>query len=221
VIGMEINVSRSTALPVVAHLAAGLEAERFLPYLAEATTQQVEQHLRDLDERPNRLGGARTHYFQQASEHTTWEIDGDTALIRIQAPGINLRYFGGVIRAGVSQAACGPTSGRATRYLTIPAAPEAYGRRACDIPDLVVLWGRNGPYALGRRSQRSQAVQGGGGTSAEFREVLFILKESVTVAADPTVLPTPEAIAATIKQTFADYVSALKEEAESGAEILP
>lgn len=219
-IGMTLQITANTAGPVLDTVARGLQTENLLPYLAEAGTQEVQANLMGLEQsRPNRLNGTRQHYYQNAANNTTWTMDGDTAVISVAAPGITTRFFGGTIRAGSGVVQCGPNAGRPTKYLTIPVAPEAYGRRACDLPDVVVLWGRNGPYALGRISRRSQATQAGGGASAEFREVLYVLKKEVTINADPSLLPSGLRMTAVLKVAFADYVSLLKEQGmrEGGA----
>lgn len=217
-IGMTVEVTANSATPTMEALRVGLQSENLLPFLAEAGTQQVQENLMGLQrDRPNKVGGTRTNYYQQAADNTEWHMEGDHAVISIHAPGIAMRYFGGVIHAGAGTVQCGPNEGKKTKYLTIPVSPESYGRKACDVPDLVVLWGRNGPYALGRKTQRSMATQTGGGATAEVREVLYILKTDVEISPDKSLLPSELRVTAALKSSFADYVSLLKEEGMKNA----
>lgn len=216
---MSIAVTVNTAEPVVKSMRDGLTREAVLPYLAEAGTQTVQENLMGLEQsHPNKLGGERRHYYADAADNTEWHQDGNHAVISVHAPGIVTRYFGGTIRAGAGTIMAGPNAGQPTKYLTIPVTAEAYGKRASDIPGLVVLWGRNGPYAIGRKFQGSIMTQGAGQSTTENHEPLFILKREVNIPPDPSLLPSDLRMMADLRIAFADYVTLLKEQAMERAQ---
>lgn len=167
----------------------------------------VREHLQGLDEtRANKLGGRRSHYYGSARKATEYFIEGDDVIISIAQVGMKLHFYGGTVTAGKNASYA---TGTPTKYLTIPAAPEAYGRSVRDFPDLVVVWGKGGKpvgLAVGEEATGSlyHAVRGGAGAFLVKSKklvpgkVMFWLKESVTMQPDPTVLPTAETLGGNI-----------------------
>lgn len=199
-INLSITVPKDTATAAMNALRQGLENEQLLPVLGRSAANSVRANFDELESsRPNKLGGTRQHYYSGARSATSFVVEGDKAVIGIAQVGIRLRYFGGTVRAGVGNSYI---TGNPTKYLTIPVTPEAYGHRAADFPDLVVLWGRNGPYALGRKNQGSIARGG----STESSEVLFALTPHVEIPGDETMLPSSDDFRSAIKEDFYKYV---------------
>ncbi len=98
---------------------------------------------------------------------------------------------------GVSSA-----TGRATRFLTIPATSDAYGKSAASFENLIVLWGKNGPYALARGVETNRLTRDGLRKVVEPGEKLFWLKRSVTIQPDPTVIPEGSEMSAEINKAM-------------------
>lgn len=195
-------VVKDTATPAIRALRAGLTNERLLPVLARSATNTIRNHFDMLEStRPNKLGGARQHYYSGARAGTSFVIDGDYAVIGIRQVGMRLRYYGGTVHAGAN---ISPVTGKPTKYLTIPVTAESYGHRASDFDDMKVLWGSNGPYALARVT--SGSIARGAGASTSSVEVLFALKQEVTVEGDETMLPEPEALSDAMTRDFNRYV---------------
>jgi hypothetical protein len=211
---VNVVVVKDTATPALRSLRRGLEPEHLIPRFGRAVMNEVRDNFQYLEStRPNQLGGPRTHYYSQARRNTHLTIDGDTATIGVAQVGIRMRYFGGVIRAGANPSCIG---GGSTKYLTIPATAEAYGKRACDFDDLQVLSTRSGPYALARVTTGTLASRKALGMARAFgvnssaihkTEILFWLKKQVTIPEDHTMLPSSDDVTAAIKESFITYVT--------------
>lgn len=203
-LNISVEITRDTATPALEALSVGLQDENLLPIFGRAVANEVRSNFDDLEQsRPNKLGGTRTHYYSQARSATRYSVQGDTATVGIAQVGIRLRYYGGEVRAGVNPSA---VTGQPTKYLTIPANAEAYGHRAADFPDMVVLWGRAGPYALAREEQKTIAIADSYGAKTVSTEIMFWLVKEVTIPADRTMLPSDEALTGAIKDSFGGYV---------------
>ncbi len=161
----------------------------------------VREHLQGLeDTRANKMGGRRSHYYSSARRATEYRVEGEAIVIGIAQVGMKLHYYGGTVEAGKGTSYA---TGQPTKYLTIPASPEAYGKSVSDFPDLVVLWGKGGKpigLAIGEEATGSlyRAVTRGPMLTKKSKlkpgQVMFWLKQSVTMQADPSVLPTMETL---------------------------
>ncbi|MDD2763485.1 MAG: hypothetical protein PHE83_05865 [Opitutaceae bacterium] len=204
-IGISIKLASDDITPSARALQRGLQPDRLFPIIGRSGVNTIREHLFGLNQtRPNALGGPRTNFYAAAARGTHFDVAADGAQISINQVGIAQRYFGGAI------------SPRKAKYLTIPARAEAYGKRAGEFPDLVVLWGRHGPYALARAAQsavsfrrgrdgRYKLIKGG----ARGGEVLFWLVKSATQPPDETVLPSDEAMRDQLDRDVGSYVQRL------------
>jgi hypothetical protein len=174
VIAIAVQV-QDGATPAVNRLAAFLSGPGAVKVLAIAGRKVVKEHLDNLQAtRPNRLGGPRTDYYGAAARATNWRQDSEGAIVAVSQVGMRLHYLGGTVTPGKSQSAYG--SGP-TKYLAIPAVAFAHGKRPSDFTGLSVLWGKQGPVALGRRYMGQTTV-------------VFWLVKKTEHKPDPTVLPT-------------------------------
>jgi len=138
---------------------------------SDGVSDYLKAFLYRLDQdRPNHLGGERTHFYRHAADGITKEVREDGADIIINETGFRQRLLGGTIEA------------KNVKNLTIPAIAEAYGHRATEF-DLQFIMFKSGAKALV-------------GKSGEDRRVWYWLVESVTQEADPDVLPSTDAMAA-------------------------
>lgn len=168
-LGLKIDVKRYGDAEAPARVAAVLSRERSTPVIGQAAARVFVRHLRRLDrQRPNRLGGARQHFYNAAAQGTSWAPVVDGVLVSIASVGIRQRYFGGTIKPGPGK-----------RLLAFPIHPESYGKTTKDFPDMYRIFNHEGrPSALAR------PVPG-----RAFGEILFALAPQVVQKADPTVLP--------------------------------
>jgi hypothetical protein len=171
-----------------------------------AVINALRAHFDRLDqERPNALGGRRTHFYRQVA-HSIQQprTEGENVVISINHVGAAQRFFGGTIR---------PVN---AKYLTIPARAEAYGKRAGEFKDLEVLWSwrQRRPIALIQRSQTRMTTARRKGEKRVLRGeefgggVFFWLVKAVTQKADPTVLPPEETVSAAVTPAIQDFINA-------------
>jgi hypothetical protein len=201
---ISLAVVKDTATPAVRALGNALDDKNVLPVFGRSVTNSVRDHFDDLEaDRPNKLGGHRTHYYSGARKGTRFIYEGDHVTVSIAQVGIRFRYFGGTIRAGQNPSSVG---GKPTKYLTIPATAEAYGHRAADFDDLELLWGRGGPYGLGRVERKTVAIADSFGAKTVSTEVLFWLVKTVEGAPDKTMLPDDSEIRDSVTRDFNKYV---------------
>lgn len=189
------------------------------------------RHLRAYNRaHPNKLGGKRTNFYALAAAATSFQFlensgRGGAVEVSSSAIGLALRYHGtGGLPGGVLR----PLSGK---YLTMPAAPEAHGKRAREFDDLdfgfawdvrlgrmrPALVRKNGGLApAGRRRKgageaRPVALPFGPGTRANTGDPIFWLLRSSRMVGDPTVLPAEEQIADEARAAVAEYLDVLDE----------
>jgi len=181
-IGIDI---KDGATPVVRAAMEGLRARNINAVLARAAVNFTREYLFRLDrERPNKMSDRRTHFFAQGARGTHSTILADGFVVSINQVGFRQRLEGGTIKP------------RVAKLLTIPAHPEAYGRRAREFNDLrfVVLGGypalvkaEQSEVRFGRQKKdKSRTVTRGRRTGGE---VYYWLARSVTQKGDRSVLP--------------------------------
>lgn len=189
-----VHVDASRTLAFLSTLSVAIDGEGVKQVAGRAGVRTVQDHLRGLDKsRANALGGRRTHFYAAAAMSTNYRTVSDGALISIPHQGFAQRYHGGTIK---------PVN---TKYLTIPARPEAHGHAASDFNDLepLIRYRDGAPRAIAlvdrQRSNTSTRETTGG-------DIYFWLVKSVTQAADSTVLPSEDTIAADALQAISSYV---------------
>lgn len=177
---------RDLATPILRNLPAAINSQRMAAVIGQAVANTVRGHLFRLDgERPNKLGGDRTHFYSGAAKATSYTAEPGQATVNINAVGFRQRLEGGVIR---------PVKGK---FLTIPATAEAHGRRASEFNNLrfAVLGGHPALIEAqattlkigGKRKDGSRNISGA--STSTGLKVFFWLARSVNQQPDPTVLP--------------------------------
>ncbi len=191
------------ASPHIAALDADLSSPAVKHSAGQAVMRLILDHLATTDaERPNALGGRRTHFYARAGKSTSYSVHDEGATVSISQVGFAQRFFGGEIK---------PVN---SKYLTIPARAEAHGRRAGEFDTLSVLFGKNGPYALAEREystfsvRKSKAHPEGRitGKQSPGGLVFFWLVKSVTQDPDPSVLPDESVILDTALSAINNYL---------------
>jgi hypothetical protein len=111
---------KDNATPALQSLMANLAGERINPVAGRAGVNCLKAHFRQLEvDRPNKLGGKRTHFYAQAARGTFYTLLPDGVMLGVNQVGIRQRFKGGPIEPS-----------NPPKYLTIPACAEAYGHRA-------------------------------------------------------------------------------------------
>jgi hypothetical protein len=188
--------------------------------VGRAAANFTRDYLYALDpQRENKLGGPRTHFYAQAADATTFTSDADGAVVIVAKLGMRLRYYGGTITAGAGTALSGPNAGQPAQALAIPVSPLSYGKRPGDFDGLkLVGWlGAGGAHGMGLflpapgLAQHFKTHRGAKNfhqpaDAHNAGELLFVLKKSVTQAADQTVLPPMDELADFIAYRLAQYL---------------
>ena len=180
------------------------------------------KHLRAYDRsHPNRMGGARTNFYAKAADSVNFTVVSDNQVaVSINAIGIALQYYG---TDGLPGGALRPVT---AQYLTIPATPEAHGKRAGEFSDLEVGWAYDPERNCMRLALvRRQATllkfrrRTSGGVSLRVAlpggeqggEPVFWLVRSVRFAGSPDLLPDEETLADAVYAKIEDYLHILDE----------
>lgn len=165
-------------------------------------------YLRGLDaSRPNKLGGRRTHYYDDLARGVTYDITPDGASVHVTGTGVALHYYGGVVKPGPGK-----------RFLTIPVDPAAYGRRAGEFNNLEIAWGKTGagkprPIGLVTKSDYVEKTRKNRKTgvkevvrSYEAGRWMYALVYSATIPEDKTILPDADSLSLSAVTAVNDYV---------------
>lgn len=199
--GLSINVSRDDLSPLLARLGNEARLGGLTDVMGRAAGNLVKDWLYDLDSQRHRYG---RNYYRGAADSVTVTSSPVGAVISITQVGFRQRVQGGVIR---------PKAGK--KFLTIPAAPEAYGRRAGEFsalemryvmdesghlrPALVQRAHTTLKFVNRRRKDGTVSLSVKPGALNEGK-VMYWLVRQVTQRADSSVLPAPGLIIAAAVQ---------------------
>jgi sporulation protein YlmC with PRC-barrel domain len=109
----------------------------------------------------------RSDYWHLAALRTSPIVSGSRIGVSIDHPGVALHRFGGTVVP------------KHAKYLTIPVADEAKGKRVAEFSDVV--------FRINRRTQKGVVLRG--------NRVLFALTKKAVFHADTSVLPTDDQFA--------------------------
>jgi transglutaminase-like putative cysteine protease len=146
---------------------------------ARGLRRTLVEHFATRDRTPNQLGGRRTHFWAEVAKSTqVTRVEPTQAEVGIGDRRFSLKFHGGRIVP------------KTTRFLTIPIHPEAHGKRAGEVEmasgmQLFVFRPRGRLVSFLARSTGDDTIR-----------LLYVLKKSANVPADPAALPPREAMAA-------------------------
>lgn len=199
--------------------------------LAERYVALLRDHWREKDQKGNKLGGERTHFWSKAAEETgIASVDEDGATITVGGAAgqqVRIHIFGGTIVPVVAQA------------LTIPIVREAYGLRASEYEEKtgkdLFTFGRgralfekvddggNQSVVSGPGFKRREGIPWSPGTMiGQHRSIrpsstvvplarqqqlrpVYLLLDQVEIPADPKALPSEDETIATLLAAAEDY----------------
>ncbi len=194
-----VTIILDEATPLLAGVRTLAQAQGLALVGARAAAIVVRQHLYGLDAQRHKYG---SHFYRQAGDSVSTGIAPQGAVVSINHQGFRQRLQGGRIAPGLGK-----------KYLTLPASPEAQGKRAGEfaglrfaiVPDQSTAGGTLRP-ALVRDAQTEIRISKRKKKDGTFSftakpvrelhpEVMFWLVRSVTQRADPSVLPYDEQLA--------------------------
>lgn len=181
------------ATPAVRGLAARLQPDRLAARVGPACAQLTRSYLRGLP--ANKKGWPTTNFWQRASRATTWTATNDGVMISINQIGVRQRYHGGPIK---------PVN---AKFLTIPIAPQAYGKTASDFPGSFIIKTAKGAYLVqyGQTVSKTGKVGKAQARNASL-EFLFKLSAGVNQKGNPNIIPSDDAYYTVIHQAIKDAV---------------
>ncbi|MFO1461257.1 MAG: hypothetical protein U1G08_17875 [Verrucomicrobiota bacterium] len=188
-------------------LAQLAEPTALLAILGREAGNRLRSHFRQKDRtEPNKLGGQRTHFWRQVTDSVQApRIAGNkqSVVVSITHPAIAQKVLGGVIRP------------KRVKFLTIPVAPEAYGRTARTFEAETGLKLFLLKVGTGKKSAVLATARGGG------IQVEYLLRSSVKQSPDPAALPDPETMSLALLKRADGYVARKLAEATGKAGSTP
>lgn len=184
--------------PPLLRLSEGVKRPDVRKVMGRAIATDLRKHFTKLDqERPNQLGGRRTHFYGQVRRGVQQPelVAGDGVRVDINHVGIAQRYYGGRIKRADGG------------LLTIPVHPEAHGKRAREFDDLYAVYFDDGSGLLARPNADSR--------SDAIGEVYYRLVHEVEQKEDPTVLPPEKQLQQAALDAGEDYLRILIQRANS------
>jgi hypothetical protein len=205
---------RDTASDTIQRLISSIRGREYTTPVGEAGKRVLMDHFAQKNADPashkaaRGLGATPSDLYADFARATTWGPSADGVTLSVTHAAARQRLEGGQIR---------PVSGK---YLTIPARGETYGKRAREFgTTLMVLYGRNGPYALAAKADHMRRVtrgpragqlvpaQSGQASSYGQGGVYFWLVRQANQAPDPTVLPEEGVFAEGIKAGLKEWLA--------------
>lgn len=207
-----VSIKLDTASPAIARIRDGLANRAFRPAIGEAGKLVLMEHFASKEadanahRTANRLGARPTGLYAGFARATQYSETSTGVALSIKSDAIRQRLQGGAIK---------PVNGR---YLSIPANAAAYGKRISDFGNDLVFGGftdEQGRTRLGwglrddvkvaktvRRKVKEKQVM-----KTKYKSgVYFWAVRGVNQPADPTVLPTKEAMLEGIDAAVGDWL---------------
>lgn len=205
----DIRVILDTASPAVRELVATIAPSRLQARVGPACADLMRRNYLTLP--PNKMGGASTHFWQQAADAVRWVRDGDGITVITDKVGLRQRLLGGEIKP---TGAISKVTGRPIKNIAIAANALSYGKLPGEFTHLKFVQfgrGQNAPKALVMVAETATQIAPKGGKRQGYRAtaseigqvVMFWLKTSVHQAPNPKVIPTDEQFMATIEKAIA------------------
>ena len=201
-LSLNVNVEDAGALSGIEAITAAM-ADRAGMHaaMADRVTEQVREHVRGLDSRsPN------THWWSRVAESVRNTSSAEQAEVVVPYRGAALRYYGGTVEPVNVKNLALPTENVPVRDNTRLAPREAGilafipNRKGGDTTGYLVE-GEMRQTKRGKNKGKERAVPKQGGA------LMYILRKKTTHQADPTVLPTLEALLQAAGDAAADFIA--------------
>ena len=216
-----ITVNPRPARSVLVEIAETVQDRRGLhAVLAQRLANELKDHFRERNARPNKRGWKKTGFWNQLGRATAVEsVDADGAIVAVADARFRIHLFGGTIK---------PTGGR--KWLAIPLVQDAAGLNVASYErktkrELFRLPGSRVLVEKRSRGGDRSSIAGGSGRRRDGSAVpvaarqelraVYALAASVTIDRDPDALPPIDKLASALREEAADYIA--RELAKGGA----
>ncbi len=149
--------------------------------------------------RPNKLGGKRTNYWDEAAGETYVSVSGSDVVVRVRQVGVRRHLLGGppITPKGTSE-----ITGRAIKFLTIPSHPSAHGRTVGQLrAQGINLYPAGGAIRQQIGDKRSESDP----------KLYALAKRTKAAQPDPSVIPTVDEIARAADEALNELREAIKD----------
>jgi hypothetical protein len=149
--------------------------------------------------RPNKLGGKRTNYWDEAAGETYVSVSGSDVVVRVRQVGVRRHLLGGppITPKGTSE-----ITGRAIKFLTIPIHPSAHGRTVGQLrAQGINLYPAGGAIRQQIGDKRSESDP----------KLYALAKRTKAAQPDPSVIPTVDEIARAADEALNELREAIKD----------
>lgn len=182
--------------------------------LGERFVEELQAHWRVKDQKPNKLGGKRTHFWSKAAAAVAVaDVSESGVTVAVQGEAgqnIRIHVHGGTIKP------------KAAKALTIPIIREAHGMRAAEYEqqygtELFTIRGKKALFEKTGRGSATNATEGRrrGNTIPIQRDekirAVFALATEAKIPADPTALPDEATLLAALQEEAEDWFDAIGE----------
>lgn len=204
-----------TVTPAARQLLEGASGAKLIGAAARGAAQETRDFYAKLEQtRPNKRGFPRQHFWAavRRSVNNPIVVNPQFATVGVTHPNLLQRVKGGYLRPGPGK-----------KYLTLPEAPEAYGRRAREFHNLRFGFAENkyGNLAPALVEDSAQRVSFGRRRKDGTRKVtpgeevggkaFFFLVRKVYQPPDPAAFPTDAQLLAAATKGGNEYAQALTE----------
>ena len=149
--------------------------------------------------RPNKLGGKRTNYWDEAAGETYVSVSGSDVVVRVRQVGVRRHLLGGppITPKGTSE-----ITGRAIKFLTIPIHPSAHGRTVGQLrAQGINLYPAGGAIRQQIGDKRSESDP----------KLYALAKRTKAAQPNPSVIPTVDEIARAADEALNELREAIKD----------
>lgn len=181
-------------------MAQGISPDIAAAVMEEGVTRTFTKHFRALNAaRPNKLGGKRTDYWEEAAAKTYSTVSGGTITVQIRQVGVRRHLLGG---PPITPKKTSEITGRAIKFLTIPIHPSAHGRTVAQLrAQGVNLYPSGGAIRQQVGDKRSDSDP----------KLYALAKRTKAAQPDPSVIPTVDEIARAANEALNELREALKD----------
>ena len=190
---ISIKITKDTATPALAELAASLTPARLAARVGPAVQNLVEEWLASLG--PNKQGYPSTGFYEKFARNVRWTPQENGVIVGILPVVIHGRTVS--LRQRLKG---GPIAPVIAKALSIPMCAEAYGHVPSDFPEAFLIHTPKGMYLVQYESGKRKAESGKQRAPLKF---LFVLKLSVLQEGDRNVLPPDQLIMDTALKAIA------------------
>lgn len=209
-ISIQVSVSAAEAKAFLVKIEGTITNRRDLnEALAVRLRRELKEHFTLKNREPNKMGAPKSNFWNQVADATDIaEVTETGAVVAVAESRFNIQLFGGTILPKKAKALTIPLIAEA-RGESVASYRLKTGRRLFSVPGRNVLFEKAGEAATESRVNFTRGRDRGFGVKLAGRQGLravFALARKATIKADPTALPTSEALLTALQEEAEDFM---------------